>query len=55
MIEMDEFRMEMNRTNRKYGWSIKFVRIRTCGHYQRTTKLTMLLGIEAGDDWLPAH
>ena len=55
MINVDEFGMELNRTNRKYGWSINFIRIRTCGHYQRTTKLTVLLGIEAGDERLPAH
>ena len=55
MIDVDEFGMELNRTNRKYGWSIKSIRIKTCGHYQRTTKLMVLLGIEAGNDQLPAH
>ena len=55
MIDMDESGMELNRTNKMYGWSIKFVRTRTYGHYQRTTKLTVLLGIKAGDDREPVH
>ena len=55
MIDLDGFGVELNRKNWKYGWLVKFIRIRTCGHYQRTTKLTVLIGIEAGDGRLPAN
>jgi hypothetical protein len=54
-IDVDEFGVELNRCNRTRGWAIKFFRIRKAGHYSRTQKLTVLIGIEPGDPRLPAN
>jgi hypothetical protein len=52
-IDVDEFGVELSKCNRKNGWSVKFLRIRKPGHYSRTEKLTVLIGIEPGDPRLP--
>ena len=54
-IDVDEFGVELNRCNRTKGWAIKFYQIRKAGHYSRTHKLTVLIGIKPGDPRLPAN
>jgi hypothetical protein len=55
IIDVDEFGVELSKCNRKHGWSVKFNRIRKPGHYSKTEKLTVLIGIDPGDPKLPAH
>jgi len=40
-------------TNPKYGHAHKSIRIRKPGHYTKSTKITVIMGIEAGDPSLP--
>jgi len=53
-IDIDEAGFEITRVNRVFGHAITSVRIRKMGHYTRDTKLTVILGIEAGDPDLEA-
>lgn len=55
LIDVDEFGVELNQCNRTKGWAINFFRVRVPGHYTRTQKLTVLIGIEPGDNNLPAN
>ena len=41
-IDVDEFGVALERTNRKYAWAVRFFRVRKPGHYTRNTKLTVL-------------
>ena len=52
-IDVDEFGMSLERTNPKFGYSIKLYRVRKPGHYTRNHKLTVLYAIEAGDLDIP--
>ena len=52
-IDVDEFGMTLERTNPKFGYSIRLYRVRKPGHYTRDHKLTVLVGIEAGDPDIP--
>jgi hypothetical protein len=54
-IDVDEFGVELNRCNRTRAWAVENFRIRKAGHYARTEKLTVLIGIEPGDPRLPAN
>ena len=54
-IDVDKFGMCLNKCNRKRGYSVSFFRLRKPGHYARTAKLTVLLGIEPGDPQIPDH
>ena len=54
-IDVDEFGVCLNKCNRKRGYSVSFYRVRKPGHYARTAKLTVLLGIEPGDPQVPPH
>ena len=55
IINVDNFGVELNRCNSMYEWQVKFFCICNIGHYARTTKLTVLVGIEPGDERLPPH
>jgi hypothetical protein len=54
-IDVDEFGMELSRCNDKYGRSHSSIRVRKPGHYSRSTKVTVLLAVEAGDPNVPDH
>ena len=53
LIDIDECGIEIQSTNRKYGHMPNGIRVVKPGHYSKDTKLTILLGIEAGDPDLP--
>jgi hypothetical protein len=53
--DVDECGVKLNRCNRTRGWAITFFQICKAGHYSRTQKLTVLIGIEPGDPRLPAN
>mmetsp|Transcript_40189 Transcript_40189/g.45907 ORF Transcript_40189/g.45907 Transcript_40189/m.45907 type:complete len:221 (-) Transcript_40189:115-777(-) len=48
-IDVDEFGIEMNACNSKYGFALSCFRVRKPGHYARGQKLTVLFAIEPGD------
>ena len=52
LIDVDECGIELQSTNRKYGHSAAGIRVVKPGHYSKTTKLTVLLAVEAGDPQL---
>ena len=52
-IDADECGIELRDANRKYGHAVANLRVRQPGNYTKSTKLTVLLGIEAGDPSLP--
>jgi len=54
-VDVDEFGVCLNKCNRKRGYSVSFFRLRKPGHYPRTAKLAVLLGIEPGDPQIPDH
>ena len=54
-IDVDEFGGCFNKCNRKRGYAASFYWMRKPGHYVRTAKLTVLLGIEPGDPHVPPH
>jgi hypothetical protein len=54
-IDADEFGMELSRCNDKYGRAHSSIRVRKPGHYSRSTKVTVLLAVEAGDPDVPDH
>ena len=49
LIDVDKCGIELQRTNRKYGYSFAGVRVVKPGHYSRDAKVTILLAIEPGD------
>ena len=53
LANIDEFGMSLNRTNSKFGYTIKLFCVRKPGHYVRDQKLTVIFGIEAGDEDIP--
>lgn len=53
LIDVDEFRISLDRCNNKFGWAAKNFRVRKSGHYVKDTKLTVLFGIEPGDPDIP--
>jgi hypothetical protein len=53
LIDVDEYGIEIQRCNCKYGHSAKEVRIVKPGHYSKDTKLTVILAVEPGDPTLP--
>ena len=54
-IDVDELGGCFNKCNRKRGCAASFYWMRKPGHYVRTAKLTVLLGIEPGDPHVPPH
>ena len=55
LINIGECGIEVMRTDRKYGHSVVGLRVVKPNHYQGNTKLTVLMGIEAGDPVAPAN
>jgi len=55
LLDVDEFGIALQKTNRNSGHAHSSIRIRKPGHYCRNTKLTCLFAIEPGDPTLPAH
>lgn len=53
LIDADECGIELRNTNRNYGHAVANLRVRQPGNYTKSTKFTVLLGIEAGDPSLP--
>ena len=54
-INVDEFRISLEQTNKKYGYALTVHRVRTPGHYTRDVKLTVLFAIDPGNPGLPGH
>ncbi len=55
MIDADEFGMQLNSANRKYGSSPRGLKVRKLGNYNRGTfKLTIILAAEKRDQAIPA-
>ena len=54
-IDVDEFGISLERTNRKRGYALSFYRVRKPGHYTRNTKMTVLVAVEPGDPQLPPN
>ena len=48
-IDCDEFAIEHKRLNKTKGWGLSCYRVRTIGNYTKSTKLTVIFAIEAGD------
>jgi len=55
LIDVDEFCIELVKTNRKQGHAVTGLRIRKPGHYTRNGALCCLYAIEPGDPNVPAH
>jgi len=53
LIDADECGIELRSSNHNYGHSVKNLRVRLPGNYTKSTKFTVLLGIEAGNPSLP--
>jgi transposase len=53
LIDVDECGFELSKTNRGDGHGFIGLRLRKPGHYTRNTKITVIMGIEAGDPTLP--
>jgi transposase len=52
-IDIDEFGISLDQTNTSHGHAHTSIRIRKPGHYTRSQKVTVILGIEPGDPTLP--
>ncbi len=55
IIDSDECGFQLSDINRKYGYSVSGVKINTKGNYSKSTKITLIASIEAGDPNLPPH
>ncbi len=53
LIDVDEFRITLEKCNRTGGWALKVFRVRKDGHYNHGSKITVLFAIEPGDPALP--
>ena len=52
LIDIDEYGIEIQCANQKYAHGAVGLRVVKPGHYSKDTKLTIILGIEAGDPQL---
>ena len=53
LIDIDEFGISLERTNKKYGYAHVSLWVRKPGHYTHDTKVTVIVAFEPGDPTLP--
>jgi hypothetical protein len=55
LIDVDEFRILLEKCNHTGGWALRVFRVRKDGHYHHGAKITVLFAIKLGDLALPLH
>ncbi len=55
IIDSDECGFHLTDCNRKYGYALSGVRVIKKGNYSRSTKITLIASIKAGNPTLPPH